>query len=205
MTSNRFDHQKAITKANIQNALIELLNEKDFDEITVREIAERAEIGFKTFYRHYSDKTALARAMMAEMWEKISQEIELPDSLDTTEANIRQLLEIVINNVTVLKALGRTPLHNEIFAPILQFGFDEALQLQGVIFRGQTEQDNKLREIVASHFVNSHFQLIRWWAENDLTIPIDTMVNLISHLILQPIWNLPDSIVIHSEKNNLPS
>jgi hypothetical protein len=36
MTSNRFDHQKAITKANIQNALIELLNEKDLGVATLR-------------------------------------------------------------------------------------------------------------------------------------------------------------------------
>jgi AcrR family transcriptional regulator len=202
MTENRFDQQKAITRASIQEAFIKLLDEKPFDEITVREIAKHAQIGFKTFYRHYNDKIDLAHAMTAEMWKKTSKVIELPESLEATEANIHLLLKIVMDNVSVIKALGRTPIRNEIFQPILEFGFEEALRLQDVVLDGQTKQDQNLQDIVASHFIHAHFHLILWWADHDLALPVDTMVNLISHLILQPIWNLPELNQSNKQNNN---
>ncbi len=47
------------TRGLIQRAFIELLAEKGFREITVQDIAERAEINRATFYAHYPDKYAL--------------------------------------------------------------------------------------------------------------------------------------------------
>lgn len=41
------------TKRAIRNAFAKLLTEKDVDRITIREIAELAEINRKTFYRYY--------------------------------------------------------------------------------------------------------------------------------------------------------
>ncbi|MFD0697655.1 TetR/AcrR family transcriptional regulator [Paenibacillus sp. GCM10027628] len=38
------------------NALIHLIGEKDFEKITINEIAERADVNRGTIYSHYSDK-----------------------------------------------------------------------------------------------------------------------------------------------------
>ena len=44
------------TKSLIENTLIELLKEKSFNKITIKDLTERANIGRGTFYIHYSDK-----------------------------------------------------------------------------------------------------------------------------------------------------
>ncbi len=55
MNENRaIDPRTRKTKRAIRNAFAQLLSEKDMDEITVRDIAELAEINRKTFYRYYS-------------------------------------------------------------------------------------------------------------------------------------------------------
>lgn len=55
MNENRtVDPRTRKTKRAIRNAFAQLLSEKDMDEITVRDIAELAEINRKTFYRYYS-------------------------------------------------------------------------------------------------------------------------------------------------------
>ena len=41
------------TRTNIKNSLIDLLAEKNVSKITVTELAEKAMINRKTFYRHY--------------------------------------------------------------------------------------------------------------------------------------------------------
>lgn len=48
------DRRTKKTKRAIRNALAKLLSEKDLNEITVRELADLAEINRKTFYRYYA-------------------------------------------------------------------------------------------------------------------------------------------------------
>jgi AcrR family transcriptional regulator len=49
----------------LMDALIKLLNKKDFDDISVQEIVDEATLNRATFYLHYSDKNALLQAMTA--------------------------------------------------------------------------------------------------------------------------------------------
>lgn len=44
------------TKRKIQNALLELTEKKKIEEITVKEICEKADIAKQTFYNNYRDK-----------------------------------------------------------------------------------------------------------------------------------------------------
>ncbi len=59
------------SKRLIISAFLELLGEKEFDRITVTEIAERADLNRRTFYAHYSD----VRAVMDEIEERASEQI----------------------------------------------------------------------------------------------------------------------------------
>jgi AcrR family transcriptional regulator len=49
----------------LMEALVKLLNEKEFDDISVQEIADAATLNRATFYLHYPDKHALLQAMTA--------------------------------------------------------------------------------------------------------------------------------------------
>ena len=46
------------TQKSIKNAFYELIEEKGFDHISVKDITERAMISRNTFYLHYNDKFA---------------------------------------------------------------------------------------------------------------------------------------------------
>ena len=190
--TDRFEQQRAATKIKIRDAFMELLKDEPYDDITVREIAEHAEIGYKTYYRHYNDKTALVHEMIQELWDELSQNIALPTSLEATEANVRQLVRVIKENAAIMRAISRTPQREEIFAPILNFGLDEALRLQGIAYAGESEDHKQKQQLVAHYFVHSHFEMLRWWTDNDCNIPEDDLVHLIMRLIVYPIWSLND-------------
>lgn len=59
MTGEKLDPRIRRTRGYIQGAFRDLLDEKGFKSITVREITERAEVNRATFYAHYADKYAL--------------------------------------------------------------------------------------------------------------------------------------------------
>ena len=55
------------THLAIQNALIELLDEKPFEKVQVQEIIEKALINRTTFYRYYSGKSDLVGKLIKEV------------------------------------------------------------------------------------------------------------------------------------------
>ena len=48
-----------MTKALIRTALVELMGEKNFERITIKELCERADVNRTTFYLHYSDQRSV--------------------------------------------------------------------------------------------------------------------------------------------------
>ncbi len=58
------------------NAMLELLNEKSIEEITVNELCERAIVGRGTFYKHFSDKYDFFSFALAEMFGHYLEEAE---------------------------------------------------------------------------------------------------------------------------------
>ncbi len=55
----KVDRRIKRTQKLLQEALISLTLEKGYDEVTIREITDRADVGYTTFFRHYPDKEAL--------------------------------------------------------------------------------------------------------------------------------------------------
>lgn len=56
---NQQDPRVLLTRQLIREAFRELLRKKNFDSITINDIAQRATINRATFYAHYEDKYAL--------------------------------------------------------------------------------------------------------------------------------------------------
>ena len=57
----------------IQSAFIEMLIEDGFDEITVKNITEKANLGRKTFYLHYLDKYNLLDKIVDDHLEQLRE------------------------------------------------------------------------------------------------------------------------------------
>lgn len=55
--NKKIDVRVRRTYKQLIESLLKLLNEKSFDEISISEICERAEVHRATFYKHFNDKT----------------------------------------------------------------------------------------------------------------------------------------------------
>lgn len=68
------------TKNAIRHSFIELLAERPFDKISVRDIAERSEVTRNTFYYYYTDIYSLAEDVFESEIERLSEHVEDYDS-----------------------------------------------------------------------------------------------------------------------------
>lgn len=53
---NRFERRKQRTSAALKQATLDLVLEKGYDEVTIQDIVDRADLGRGTFYIHFRDK-----------------------------------------------------------------------------------------------------------------------------------------------------
>lgn len=84
------------TRQLLQDALGELLREKSFEAITIREITERATLNRVTFYAHFQDKYALLEyAMRSMIHDRMRAQLGERPSLN--EESLRQLFLLVCN------------------------------------------------------------------------------------------------------------
>jgi AcrR family transcriptional regulator len=64
------------TRKLLREALVSLVEERDFGDITVGEIAERAMVSRAAFYRSYQDKFDLVETMFTDMLAAVAREID---------------------------------------------------------------------------------------------------------------------------------
>lgn len=72
----------------IKNALVELMSEKEFEKITVKDICNVANVGNRTFYLHYLDKYDLLDKLIEGHMEKLSQLCNPLSDISFKEAHI---------------------------------------------------------------------------------------------------------------------
>ena len=72
MNQGQTDRRVRRTRTRLQQAMLELLQEKDARSITVRELTQRADVNRGTFYAHYKDVFDLLDQMEAELFERLS-------------------------------------------------------------------------------------------------------------------------------------
>ena len=73
MPGENVDRRVKKTKRQLRLALMELMCEKPQKHISVRELAERADINRGTFYIHYKDVSDLLQQLEDEMADRLSE------------------------------------------------------------------------------------------------------------------------------------
>lgn len=97
------------TKNSIRESFMELIMEKNFSEITVKEIASRADISRRTFYMHYTSIDAILDEMNAELSQRVQQLFYNRDFTHAQMSDIKDLFcelnEILNRNYAFYKRL----------------------------------------------------------------------------------------------------
>lgn len=87
----------------LMNALLELMKEKNFEEITVNELCDKALIGRGTFYKHFTDKYAFLSFVLNEMLNyylnEAEKEASSPDPRSYYIAFFKAFLQFVEKNM----------------------------------------------------------------------------------------------------------
>src|SRR4051812_42070200 len=104
-TGAKTDPRILRTRDRLGDALIELIQEKPFDEVTVQEALDRAGVGRSTFYLHYRDKDDLFLSDVEEFLEAMAMALSRHKDKSQRVAPIAEFFGHVAQGKKLYKAL----------------------------------------------------------------------------------------------------
>ncbi len=168
------------TQERLRQAMADLIDQRGYDSITIRDLAAVAGVGYATFFRHYPDKDALLLDLLQRSIHDLAR--LLPPGLDddpaeegrvifTHAARHAQLFHILLRGQGTLALLEQV----------------QAAAVAQVMsrFAGQREPAIPL-EILAHHLVASIIALIGWWLQRGQPYPPQHMGDIYAELIMRP-------------------
>jgi AcrR family transcriptional regulator len=187
---NESDARVQNTRHALRQAFIELVTEQGYENVTVRGLAQRAGIGYKTFYRHYTDKEDLLYRIMGEVLEEAKTFLGTPQTLAEAEKNASIALSFAQKYAPVLRVLFQSPVNQHLTKPLMLFALEEGRELAEASGHAHLNPLGVPETLIAFHFMASSLQLIRWWIENEMPYPVDAMAEYMNELVVRPIWHL---------------
>jgi len=163
----------------LRDALLELVEKKPFDQITIKEITIAAAVSYPTFFRNYSSKADLLGDIATdEVQRLLSLMYPYVDKADV-KGNAEAICRYVKTHRplwTVLLTTGASALMREEFIRIAK---------EGVKQRGRVNPGLPL-DMVTAVVAGGLFEILAWWLTQPRNFPMRRVAAYLQLLILDP-------------------
>ena len=161
----------------LMDSLAKLLIKKEFEDISVQEIADEATLNRGTFYLHYPDKNALLQAMTGVRFRDLMERraISFTDCKGALRAIALGVCDYIAENTSCPGQLARIPLEGSLI-PVIEAMFQEGISRHGL----GTGVDSALVATTAAWAV---FGAARRWFQTPDRIPAEEMAAKIETMV----------------------
>lgn len=170
------DRRVKRTEKLLMDSLISLSLQKGYDNVTIKDITDHADIAYSTFFRHYSDKPALLAALVGEAVNTLR---DLLGNHSDEEKG-----KLLFQHVEAHEALYRVIFSSPGTSHVLQEVLDE---IKNELIKEYRSHPYILLppDIVANHIVTASVAMIRWWLNNDKAFSTERMGHIYNELIMK--------------------
>ncbi|WP_187768227.1 TetR/AcrR family transcriptional regulator [Paenibacillus sp. PL91] len=165
---SKVDRRILKSQEAIKKAVVELMSEKDFDDITMQEISDRANVNRKTIYLHYNDKYDLLNNLI-EGHIKELRIICYPESSDETQITWFEYFEINYSFFSAFLSGKGAPYFRSRF---LEFVIED-LRNGWELVEGRRNGLNE--DIMLNFFASAYVGLVEWWFTKGMPYPPSVM------------------------------
>ncbi|UPO90141.1 TetR-like C-terminal domain-containing protein [Niallia sp. Man26] len=173
----KVDRRIIKSKKAIKKALIDLMSENSFDQITVQNIVDQADISRKTFYLHYLDKFDLIDKLIEE---HIHELREICDSA-SEENEVVSWFEYFRDNYLFFSMMLNSkgaPFFRKRF---LEFVIEDIKNGWDITLDGKNLGLSE--DVILQFFGAAYVQVVEWWFTNEMPYPPQVMEKQIEILL----------------------
>ncbi|HXC96181.1 MAG TPA: TetR/AcrR family transcriptional regulator [Edaphobacter sp.] len=180
-TAETTDPRILRSRQMLREALLRLLTRKEFDDISIQEIADEATLNRATFYLHYPDKNALLEAMtLARFRDLIARRgLSFTDCDGALRAIALGVCDYLAESTGCPSQLAKMPLEGSIIAAV-EGMFEEGTKYHEIA----PGADPKLLATTAAWAI---FGAARRWYQTPDRVPAEEMAAIIEAMV-KPIF-----------------
>ena len=177
--SPKTDRRILRTRNHLGDALVALLHERNFDDISVQDVLDRAGVGRSTFYVHYRDKNDLFLSDIEDFFELCSGLLKRRKARPERLLPVQEIFTHIREMHRFYAAVVRSGKMNDVEA--LGRGFfarsiEERLRAAGV------KMEPLSRSAKAHALAGSFFSLLNWWVDKRMKADPKEMDALFHHM-----------------------
>jgi len=177
------DARAVRTRGEIASALIGLMHEKNFNDISVQEICERAGVGRSTFYVHFQDKDELFIRHIVVFGRTLGGHLVWDPALGSYRFPARGLFEHVRQMKPLFDSLARAR-KTEFIMKIWHNNIVEVFAERILAVRsGQTTAPAIPAEILAQQLAGTLMTLMFWWMDHHYPLTEEAMERQFQRLV----------------------
>jgi len=184
MERRKQDRRVVKTKRAIRNAFVSLLAKKDYNDISIKNIADAADVDRKTVYNYYKGIYAIRDELENDIVAMIDKAVEALDFANGTEnvANLYgKLTEIVDENIELCQVFLRIDANSQFVQKMMDI-FAE--KLQTAMEKGGFEGCSREKLAMAATFVSSGTMAVyQRWFNGGCVQPIDELSKSLGYVI----------------------
>ncbi len=172
------------TRRLLRDALVSLILKKDFASITIREITERAEVAYITFYRHYESlEQLLMEVLDAGLAELMTHIVTLAKQSDTSdlETEGRLIFEYIGQKADLFRILFKSQSVARIRKKVVR---NIAAIFQKSCLPLARSNNPTATAMLSNHIATSLLALIEWWLDNNMKLLPAQMGKVYKSLII---------------------
>ena len=156
------------TRRLLRDALVSLILEKDFASITIKEITERAEVAYITFFRHFESIDQLLMEVLDEGLAELLGYIEtLAKQSETSalETEGRLIFEYIEQKAELFRILFKSQSVTRVRKKVVR---NIAAIFQKSCLPLAKAGNQTVIAILSNHIATSLLALIEWWLDNNM-------------------------------------
>ena len=158
----RLDARVRRSRDRLGDALVELVQEKPFDAITVQDVLERAGVGRSTFYAHFRDKQDLFLSDADEFFEHMSLALVRGEERSTRLLPARELFAHVADMRALFDALAESGKLEELLA-LARAHFARGIAERLARLEGSRALSPRTRSLLGESLAGAFLALLTAW------------------------------------------
>ncbi|MFE5025037.1 TetR/AcrR family transcriptional regulator [Streptomyces sp. NPDC056656] len=180
------DRRTRRTRRALSTALVDLVLERGFSQLTVEDITERADVGRATFYSHFRDKEDLFTRVTGNLLDELAERLR-PAMADSPVGFTGKPVLEMLRHARDERDVYRIVLRGEGDGKPLQMFMDTLAHATAKEFRDRAERNAVEPRIdpglLARVWVGEQIAVLRWWAEQETPpMPAEDVVRMLLDL-----------------------
>ena len=175
------------SQKSLKDALLTLMQTKDFKNISITDLVQLADLNRGTFYKHYQDKEELLEEIIDEVIQDLTASYRAPyENLTVFEMNkltasAIKIFEHVETYANFYTLLGKSNILTGLQTRVC----DELIQLISQDLSNNLSSTKINSKLIASYQAYAIWGMITEWIDSEFSYPADYMAQQLLEILLQ--------------------